>query len=229
MDWFRVRNFEKFQHYHDRRPPWIKLYRDLWDDPRFFDLSEADRYCLMALFVLASQHENKVSTNQKWLRVQLLMNRPIPLERLVDTGWLEYVEQDASKTLACEHGASCTLACCYPSRARGETEVQRQNTETEKDMRIAYGEFGHVLLSPGEHEKLEAKLNGTLATLIDRLDRYAEQSPAKFRKYRSHYATILNWADRDGIKPPTGSKKPSEAEIQAAQARVDAAREKRPS
>ena len=28
----RIRNFDKFQHFKDRRPPWIKLYRDLLED-----------------------------------------------------------------------------------------------------------------------------------------------------------------------------------------------------
>ncbi len=193
---FRVRNFEKFQHYSDRRPPWIKLYRDLWDDPRFFDLSEADRYCLMSIFVLASQHENKVSCSQKWLKTQLLMTRSIPLERLIATGWLELMEQDASAMLS----ASAPLAERYPSRARGETEteVQRQNTETDIQKRTAYGEFGNVLLYEHEHAKLTASLNGRLESLINRLDRWGEEEPAKFRKKKNHYATLLNWAERDG-------------------------------
>src|SRR5690606_19747530 len=30
-----VKNFERFQHYKDRNPPWIKLYNDLLDDYEF--------------------------------------------------------------------------------------------------------------------------------------------------------------------------------------------------
>src|SRR5262249_13633306 len=47
LRFLRIRNFERFQHYKDRRPPWIKLYRDLWGDPRFFALSEENRYMLI--------------------------------------------------------------------------------------------------------------------------------------------------------------------------------------
>lgn len=98
--------------------------------------------------------------------------------------------------------------------------------------RIAYGEFQNVRLTDDEHSKLKAKFNGSLEGLINRLDRYAEQSPAKFRKYKSHYATILNWAERDvstthNKQTARVSQLPSEAEILAAQERLNAAREPR--
>ena len=206
---FRVRNFEKFQHYADRRPPWIKLYRDLWDDPRFFSLSDTDRYILIGLFVIASQHDNKVIADQKWLRSQLLTTKPIPLQLFIDTGWMELLEQDASNTLA----ASTSLADRYPSRARGETEteVQRQNTETEGNTPIPplanLGEFGNVRLSAAEYEKLKVKLNGRLDEFINRLDRWGAEEPVKFRKKKSHYATILNWSDRDEKENQNGHHK----------------------
>lgn len=197
MQFFRVRNFEKFQHYADRRPPWIKLYRDLWDDPRFFRLSDSDRYLLIGLFVLASQHENKVSSDQKWLKAQLLTSKTIPLQFLIDTGWLEDVEQAASPPLS----ASAASAERYPSRAGGETEteVQRQNTETENPLTplLTFGEFRHVRLTADQHASLITRLNGHTDDYINRLDRWGEDQPAKFAKRKSHYATILTWFDRD--------------------------------
>jgi DNA-binding NarL/FixJ family response regulator len=32
---YSVKNFERFQHYKDRSPPWIKLYNELLDDYEF--------------------------------------------------------------------------------------------------------------------------------------------------------------------------------------------------
>ncbi len=100
--------------------------------------------------------------------------------------------------------------------------------ETQK--RIAFGEFGHVRLSPDEHEKLKAKLNGNLDRMIGRLDRWGEEEPAKFRKKKSHYATILNWSERDDLKNGTPehvplSKRFSEAEMDAAAKRLKEMRE----
>lgn len=121
-----ILNFEKFQHYRDRKPPWIKLYRDLLSDDRLFDLSEADRYQLIGLFIIASQHDNRIPNKPAWLRKELAINRPISLQKLIDTGWIQVVEQDASIPLA----ASSAIASC-----KQETIVEkrrdREETETE--------------------------------------------------------------------------------------------------
>lgn len=199
MKFFRIRNFDRFQHYADRRPPWIKLYRDLWDDPRFFSLSDGERYALISLFVVASQHDNKVPADTKWLKAKLLTKAAIPLEKLVATEWIEWVEQDAITALA----ASNAQADCYPSRAGGETEteVQRQNIE----IQIPHGEFGHCLLTAEQSEKLRTQLNGRFDHWVRKFDRWVHEAPnAKSsgvkRKDRNAYLSILNWSEDDRSK-----------------------------
>lgn len=59
----------------------------------------------------------------------------------------------------------------------------------------AYGEFKKVLLSDEEKSKLKEKFGSTKALkLVTDLDRYIESVG---RKYKSHYATLLNWERRD--------------------------------
>jgi len=57
-----------------------------------------------------------------------------------------------------------------------------------------YGEFQNVLLTPEEYLKLES-LYGTDNTraLIEELGGYVESTG---KRYKSHYATLLNWAKR---------------------------------
>ena len=38
---YRIKGWVKFQHFKDRRPPWIKLYRDILEDPDWHDLDGA--------------------------------------------------------------------------------------------------------------------------------------------------------------------------------------------
>jgi hypothetical protein len=65
-----------------------------------------------------------------------------------------------------------------------------------------YGEFNHVKLSKIEKDKLSIKLN--VNEYIDRLDGYIEQIGRD--KYKSHYATILNWYRKDlKANPPKKS------------------------
>jgi len=55
----RIRNFEKFQHFKDRCPPWVKLYRDLLDDVEWFELDPKAAKVLVMLWLIASEDASK--------------------------------------------------------------------------------------------------------------------------------------------------------------------------
>jgi hypothetical protein len=52
---YRIVNFRKFQSFHDRKPPWIKLYRDLLDNMDWFMLNPIASKSLINLWLLASE------------------------------------------------------------------------------------------------------------------------------------------------------------------------------
>lgn len=54
-----------------------------------------------------------------------------------------------------------------------------------------FGEFNNVLLTEEEYTKLE---NNNLLTYIEKLSAYIESTG---KKYKSHYATILNWSRKE--------------------------------
>ena len=58
----------------------------------------------------------------------------------------------------------------------------------------AHGEFGNVMLTDDEFAKLCEKCPDA-DTIITELDQYIE-SQGKTKKYKSHYATLLNWSRR---------------------------------
>lgn len=57
MKYLKVKNWEQFQHFKDRRPPWIKLYKDLLDDYLFHSLPVESRALAPMLWLMASEHE----------------------------------------------------------------------------------------------------------------------------------------------------------------------------
>ena len=54
-----VKNWEKFQHFKDRKPPWIKLYRDILDDIKWHELDPNSAKTLISLWLLASESDKK--------------------------------------------------------------------------------------------------------------------------------------------------------------------------
>lgn len=55
----RIKNWAKFQHFKDRRPPWVKLYRDILDDPEWHELDAEAAKVLVMLWLIASEDEKQ--------------------------------------------------------------------------------------------------------------------------------------------------------------------------
>ena len=58
----KIKNWAKFQHFKDRRPPWVKLYRDILDDMDWHQLDPLASKVLVTLWLLASEDENQQGT-----------------------------------------------------------------------------------------------------------------------------------------------------------------------
>ena len=126
MKYYRVKNWEKFQHYKDRNPPWIKLHNSLMTDPDFLCLQDASKLHLIMIWLFASRSENKITTDEKLLTRLLMLDKQVDLSPLVSAGFLipyDNCLQDASTTLA----DRLQLASPETEQSRAETE-----TETEK-------------------------------------------------------------------------------------------------
>jgi len=51
----RIKNWNKFQHFKDRKPIWIKLYRDLLDDLNWHELDGKSAKALVMIWLIASE------------------------------------------------------------------------------------------------------------------------------------------------------------------------------
>ncbi|MCK9327223.1 MAG: replication protein [Bacteroidales bacterium] len=72
------------------------------------------------------------------------------------------------------------------------TQENKTKTKLKKDI---YGEFQNVRLTADEYQKLSTRLN-EFEKRIEDLSAYIESTG---KKYKSHYATILAWARKDGV------------------------------
>jgi hypothetical protein len=107
---FRIRNFERFQHYKDRNPPWIRLYGALWRDRAFFRLPDATKAHLIGLFALAARLDNRIPDDPEWLAHELCASEAIDLEALIASGFLlpEHLASDPNHE--CERPAPSSVS-----------------------------------------------------------------------------------------------------------------------
>mgnify|MGYP003309224012 CR=1 FL=1 len=66
-----------------------------------------------------------------------------------------------------------------------------------KSVKHKYGEYKNVLLTDDELDKLKTEYPSDWEDRIERLSSYVESTG---KKYKSHYATIRNWARKDSTK-----------------------------
>ena len=98
MDFLTVKNWDTFQHYGKRNPPWIKLHRALLDDYAFCALSDVAKAHLMLIWLYASQHNGKIPFDATFLEKKLSCEN-LSLEALEASGFLVRL-QNASKVQA---------------------------------------------------------------------------------------------------------------------------------
>ena len=102
MSYFSVKDWKKHQHYKDRNPPWIKLHKDLLHDYEFTCLQDASKLQLMLIWLLASQMDNRIPIDQKWLQNALHLNSKIDLKTLKEQGFIEF---DSDALAGCKQSA----------------------------------------------------------------------------------------------------------------------------
>ena len=61
----KIKNWSKFQHFKDRRPPWIKLYRDILDDIEWHELDPKAAKVLIMIWLIASEDDGNIPDLKK--------------------------------------------------------------------------------------------------------------------------------------------------------------------
>lgn len=56
----RIKNWHKHQHFKDRKPPWIKLYREILDDIEWHELDAKAAKVLVMLWLIASEFDGEL-------------------------------------------------------------------------------------------------------------------------------------------------------------------------
>lgn len=122
----RPKNWDKFQHYKDRLPPWIKLHREILNDREFMRLPIASKAIAPLMWLLASEHENGEfdgSLENLEFRLHIPEKELKPaLKALIEKGFFV----DASKPIAPRKQAAIP-----ETETEGEVEGEKEG-ETEK-------------------------------------------------------------------------------------------------
>ena len=100
---FKVANWADYQHYRDRAPVWIKLYRTIITSEMWVSCDDASRVLAVACLVIAAENDGCVPANPDFIMRRAFLNQQPDFRPLVASGFLI----DASDLLAgCYQDAS---------------------------------------------------------------------------------------------------------------------------
>lgn len=138
----RIKDWNKFQHFKDRRPPWIKLYRDLLDDIEWHDLEPKSAKALVMIWLIASENNGELpKLRDLAFRLRITQTE---LEHIVST-LSHWLDQDDIKTISSGY----------------QVDAPETETETETEMNMA--KTGDAVLSP---QSQPADANGVQTSLL---------------------------------------------------------------
>ena len=124
----RIKHWNKFQHFKDRKPPWVKLYRDLLDDLDWHELDAQASKVLVMLWLIASEDEGRIPPT-KTLAFRLRMTEKQTNDCLNKLS--HWLEQDDISTIS--------------ERYQDDSLETERETETEKEIETKRGTKGSRL------------------------------------------------------------------------------------
>ena len=164
----RVRGWQQLQHYRNRRPPWIKLHRDLLDDMGWHRLPDASKALAPMIWLLASERPGgTLETNVQHLAFRLRATAEwveAALAPLIADGFL-CLEQVAS-TLH-QVGSAPEQGASSESESEGETETEAQTeagaSPGSGSAQRSLATLGMTPLLGSAHGAISAKLSSRVA------------------------------------------------------------------
>ena len=122
----KIKNWTKFQHFKDRKPPWVKLYRDLLDDIEWHELDPVAAKVLTMLWLIASEDNGNIP-ELKILSFRLRM--PLKTTKDCITKLNHWLEQDDINVISNGYQSDSLET---------ETETERE-TKKEKEEDAPFG------------------------------------------------------------------------------------------
>jgi hypothetical protein len=116
----QIRNWKKFQHFKDRKPPWVKLYRDILDDLDWHELDATASKVLIMCWLIASEDDGRLPP-AKTLAFRLRMSEKQTIDCLNKLS--HWLEQDDISVISDRYQSDSLET---------ETETEKE-TETKKE------------------------------------------------------------------------------------------------
>lgn len=97
MEFYSVKNWERFQHYKDRSPPWIKLHFEILTCPDWVMIDDTSKLLMIVCMLIASRNDGKVPADAHYFKRVAYLDKIPNFKPLLECGFLEKTQANASE------------------------------------------------------------------------------------------------------------------------------------
>ena len=118
MKYLKIKDWDEWQSYRKDRgtPPWIKVYRNLFSNPKWARLTDAEKGQLTSLWILAADNNGLISSDALVLKKVAQLDSEPNLQKFIEEDWL--------------------ATGCQLDAPETETETYRKETETKTEREL---------------------------------------------------------------------------------------------
>lgn len=198
--YLRVKDWEKFQHYKDRNPPWIKLDTQTFSNYDFQRLQDASKLLAVCIWTLASRYKDPklglVPNDLEYIKRQCNLGDFVKVQHLKELINQGYIIDDSEVLADCKQDA-------IPETYSKETyskEAEAENTLGDfENFWNVYGKIGNKQQAIKSYNKT-LKLGMSHEKIINGVGKYQNycRSIGQEQRFIKHASTWLNnrgWED----------------------------------
>ena len=98
MGHLQIRNWERYQHYKNRNPPWVKLYVTILEDEELRSLPVPSRLLANLLLCVAAKRDNLIPDNPAWIAEEVGLPAKVIAKSLADLLAVSFLERKQKRT-----------------------------------------------------------------------------------------------------------------------------------
>jgi hypothetical protein len=199
-----IKSWERFQHYKDRDPPWVKLYRDTLTAESWVLGTDTSRLVQVASMLLAARYNNQIP--YRWDLIKKVSHLDCTesqfnaaIKHLTDSDFLSIQSLPISEDEVAQ-SASTLLATCPSEERRGEKS--REETEESQSARAKRlpDDWGLTKERRAIAESERIDPDRTFAKFTD----YWRAASGQNARKRDWDAAWRNWCRTEADRKPSG-------------------------
>ena len=125
-EYLQVANWDKYQHYRHRSPPWIKLHQELLASEDWVMLADASKLLMVVCMLVAAKFDGRVPNSPHYFKRVAYLDKMPDLTPLIETGFLVKLQADASTVQADASDRKRLRTNATPEKSKRESKSREE-------------------------------------------------------------------------------------------------------